>query len=251
MTRHWRAARLAASLVTMSLALSPMYATPAAAQWVVFDPTNYTQNVLTAARELQQINNQIQQIENQTTSLINQAKNLASMPYSLVSTITSQVQRTEQLITQAQRIAYSVTTIDQAFTKNYGAINLNLSQQQMVVQAQQRWQTSVAGLQDAMRMQATVVGNISTARANVATLGASSQSATGALQASQVNNQLLVQISQQLADLIALEAADGRARALISAAQTTNQNQAATQLSTFLAAGSGYQPGTVQMFHGN
>ena len=77
------------------------------------------------------------------------------------------------------------------------------------------------------------------------------QSATGALQAAQVNNQLLVQISQQLSDLIALEAANGRARALIDADRTTNQNQGATQLSTFLTPGAGYQPGNVQMFHGN
>jgi P-type conjugative transfer protein TrbJ len=96
-----------------------------------------------------------------------------------------------------------------------------------------------------------VVGNITTNRANVTTLGASSQSATGALQAAQVNNQLLVQISQQLSDLIALEAANGRARALIDADRTTNQNQGATQLSTFLTPGAGYQPGNVQMFHGN
>lgn len=243
--------RAAVALLALSVAVTPILATPALAQWTVFDPTNYTQNVLTAARELQQINNQIQQIENQTQSLINQAKNLASMPYSLVSTITSQIQRTEQLITQAQRIAYSVSSIDQAFTSNYGAVNLNKSQQQMIAQAQARWQTSVSGLQDVMRMQATVVSNIPTARANVATLGASSQSATGALQAAQVSNQLLVQISQQLADLIALQAADSRAQALIAADKATGQNQGSTQLSTFLTPGAGYQPTSVQMFHGN
>lgn len=222
---------------------------PAAGQQVVYDPTNYVQNVLQAARALQQINNQIQQIENQTQSLINQAKHLASLPYSLVSTITSQIQRTEQLINQAQRIAYSVTTIDQAFKTNYGAINLNGNQQQMVAQAQQRWQNSVAGLQDAMRMQATVVGNIPTSRTSVTTLGSSSQSASGALQANQVTNQLLVQISQQLADLIALQAAHSRAQTLIGAANVTDQNLGTTQLSTFLARGSGYQAQTVQMFH--
>jgi P-type conjugative transfer protein TrbJ len=32
---------------------------PSSAQLIVFDPNNYAQNVLTAARELQQINNQI------------------------------------------------------------------------------------------------------------------------------------------------------------------------------------------------
>jgi P-type conjugative transfer protein TrbJ len=226
-------------------------AAPAHAQFggVVFDPQNYAQNVLTAARELQQVNNQITQIENQTQSLINQAKHLASLPYSLVSTITSQIQRTEQLLAQAQRIAYSVSTIDQAFTTNYGAVNLNLSQQQMVAQAQSRWQTSVAALQDALRTQATVVGNITTNRTTVTTLGASSQSAVGALQAAQVNNQLLVEISGQLADLIALESANGRAQALVGAAHATDQNQGATQLSNFLTPGPAYQPTAITMFH--
>jgi P-type conjugative transfer protein TrbJ len=222
---------------------------PVVGQTVVYDPSNYAQNLLQAARALQQINNQIAQLENQSQSLINQAKHLVSLPYSLVSTITGQIQRTEQLIAQAQRIAYSVATIDKAFTTNYGAINLNVSQQQMVAQAQQRWQNSVAGLQDAMRMQATVAGNIPTSRTTVTTLGASSQSASGALQAIQVNNQLLVQISQQLADLIALQAARGRAETLVAAANATDQNQGTGQLSTFLTRGSGYQPQTVQMFH--
>jgi type IV secretion system protein TrbJ len=233
-------------LTVTALALA---AGPGAGQQVVYDPSNYAQNVLQAARALQQINNQIAQLENQTQSLINQAKHLASLPYSLVSAITGQIARTEQLIAQAQRIAYSVTTIDKAFTTNYGAINLNVSQQQMVAQAQQRWQNSVAGLQDAMRMQATVVGNIPTSRTTVTTLGSSSQQASGALQAAQVNNQLLVQISQQLADLIALQAAHSRAQSLIAAANVTDQNQGTGPLASFLTRGPGYQAQTVQMFH--
>jgi P-type conjugative transfer protein TrbJ len=245
MTRRRLRATFAAGAALLALTV----AIPAQAQWVVFDPRNYVQNVLTAARELQQINNQIQQIENQTQSLINQAKNLASMPYSLVSTITSQIQRTEQLLAQAQRIAYSVSSINQAFTTSYGAINLNLSEQQMIAQAQQRWQNSVAGLQDALKTQATVVGNITTNRTTVTSLGASSQSAAGALQAAQVNNQLLVQISQQLSDLIALESANGRAQALVAAAKATDQNQSSTEFTNFLNYGAGYQPGSAQMFH--
>ena len=86
-------------LTVTALALA---AGPAAGQQVVYDPANYVQNVLQAARALQQINNQIAQLENQTQSLINQAKHLVSLPYSLVSTITSQIRRTEQLIGEAQ-----------------------------------------------------------------------------------------------------------------------------------------------------
>ncbi len=222
--------RLLLTLTVLALA-----AGPAAAQQVVYDPSNYAQNVLQAARALQQINNQIQQLNNQTQSLINQAKHLVSLPYSLVSSITSQIQRTEQLLNQAQRIAYSVSTIDQAFKTNYGATNLNGNQQQLVARAQQRWQNSMAGLQDAMRMQATVAGNIPTSRANVTRLGVSSQSASGALQAAQVNNQLLVQISQQLSNLIALEAAHSRGQSLLAAGQLADKAQTSALMAPYFA----------------
>ena len=89
------------------------------AQWIVFDPNNYAQNVLTAARELQQINNQITSLQNQAQMLINQASNLASLPYSSLQQLQSSIQRTQQLLAQAQRIAYDVQQIDHAFSTNY------------------------------------------------------------------------------------------------------------------------------------
>ena len=41
--------------------------------------------------------------------LINQARNLASLPYSSLQQLQQSIQRTQQLLTQAQRIAYNVT----------------------------------------------------------------------------------------------------------------------------------------------
>ena len=79
--RRFRAA-FAANAVVLALATATV---PARAQWIVFDPTNFSQNVLTAARELQQVNNEIQSLENQATMLINQARNLASQPYSALA----------------------------------------------------------------------------------------------------------------------------------------------------------------------
>ncbi|WP_342776922.1 hypothetical protein [Hankyongella ginsenosidimutans] len=58
-----------------------MTATPAHAQITVFDPGNYSQNILTAARTLQQINNQIQSLQNEATMLLNQAKNLSRVSF--------------------------------------------------------------------------------------------------------------------------------------------------------------------------
>ena len=49
-------------------------------QGIVFDPSNYSQNMLTAARSLEQINNQIRSLENQTQMLINSTRNVSSLP---------------------------------------------------------------------------------------------------------------------------------------------------------------------------
>ena len=154
---------------------------PASAQWIVYDPTNYVQNVLSAARALEQINNQITSLQNEATMLINQARNLASLPYSSLQRLQQSVQRTQQLLGQAQRIAYDVQQIDQAFTSTYGNASMSASDQQLVAQARERWQNTVGGLQDAMRVQAGVVGNIDTNRAEMSALIGQSQGATGRL----------------------------------------------------------------------
>lgn len=238
---------LAASAI-LSLSVA---AVPAHAQFggIVYDPTNYAQNVLTAARALQQINNQIQQIQNQATSLINQAKNLANLPFSSLTQLQSQVQRTQQLLGQAQRIAYDVQSIDQAFSLKYKGVNMSASDQSLVSDAKDRWQTSVASFEDALKVQAGVVGNIDGARTTMNQLVTSSQSATGALQAAQAGNQLLALQSQQLSDLTALLAAQGRAQALDMAQKAAAQAQAQEQMRRFLNQPNGYTPTTVTMFH--
>lgn len=187
---------------------------------IVYDPTNYAQNVLQAARALQQINNQIQSLQNQATSLINQGKNLTSLPFSTLPALQAQVRQTQQLLGEAQKIAFSVQDIEQAFTARYKGVSLSASDSQMVADAQQRWETSVGGFEDALKVQAGVVGNIDGARSTMNKLVSASQSATGALQAAQAGNQLLALQSQQIADLTAMMAAQGRAQSLEAARNT-------------------------------
>ncbi len=245
------ARRLRAGLVAGVAALSiAAVSVPAHAQWIVFDPTNYAQNILTAARELQQVNNEIQMLENQATSLINQARNLASLPYSSLAQLHQQITQTQQLLAQAQRIAYSVSTIDQAFTQTYPqAYSGSTSSQQLLTDAQTRWQNALSGFQDTMRVQAGVVTNLNTTRTQVNALVSSSQSATGALQAAQSGNQLVALQTTQLADLTALMASIARAQSLEAARALETQAQAQAQTNNFLNYGSGYQAGSAQMFH--
>jgi len=137
---------------------------PARAQMIVYDPSNYAQNVLQAARALQQINNQITSLQNQSQMLLNQAKNLASLPYS------------------------SLQTIDQSFQRLYPqGYTATASSQQLVRDAQERWQNARAGYQDALRVQAGAVDNLDTTRTEIDALVSASQSAVGGLQAVQAS----------------------------------------------------------------
>jgi type IV secretion system protein TrbJ len=243
--------RLRAGLIAGVAALSiVVVSVPAHAQWIVFDPTNYAQNILTAARELQQVNNEIQMLENQATSLINQARNLASLPYSSLAQLQQSISQTQQLLGQAQRIAYSVSTIDQAFTQQYPqAYASGTSSQQLLADAQSRWQNARAGFQDTMRVQAGVVANLDSTRTQIDALVTASQGATGALQAAQSGNQLVALQTRQLADLTGVMASIARAQSLDAARQLEAQAQAQAQMQNFLNYGAGYQPGSAQMFH--
>jgi P-type conjugative transfer protein TrbJ len=125
---------------------------------------------------------------------------------------------------------------------------MSASDQQLIAQARERWQNTVGGLQDAMRVQAGVVGNLDTNRAEMSALIGQSQGATGALQAAQAGNQLLALQAHQLADLTAVVAANGRAQALIEAERAAAAEQGREQRRRFLTPGSGYQPGNARMF---
>ncbi|PZV40479.1 P-type conjugative transfer protein TrbJ [Mesorhizobium kowhaii] len=243
-----RALVLAAALLAPPLAVSPLVSTSAHA-FIVFDPSNYTQNVLTAARSLQQITNQITSLQNQAQMLINQARNLASLPFSSLQQLQQSVQRTQQLLNQAQNIAFDVRQVDQMFQQKYGNVSLSASDEALVADARSRWRNTVGSLQDAMRVQAGVVGNIETNRTQMSALVSSSQSATGALQATQAGNQLLALQAQQLADLTAVVAANGRAQALTDAERAAAAEQGREQRRRFLTPGSGYQAANAQMFN--
>jgi P-type conjugative transfer protein TrbJ len=234
-------------LAVMALAFA---AGPAAGQLVVYDPSNFAQNVLQAARALQQINNQVVILQNQTQMLLNQARHLTSLPYSAAQPIDQSIAQTEQLLGQAQRIAYDANQIDQAFTRTYPqSYPASTSPQQLAADAQTRWQNALVSYQDALRVQAGIVQGLSTSRSQTSSLLSSSQSAAGLLQASQAGNQLIALQTRQILDLTALIAAQSRAQSLDGARLAAGDVQGRTQLNQFLAPGRGYRPQPVQMFH--
>jgi hypothetical protein len=233
-------------LLTATALLIPA---PALAQLTVFDPSNYAQNLLTASRTLQQINQQITALQNQAQSLLNEARNLTSLPYSSIQALQAQFEQTRALINQAKGLALKVADIEAAFTTTYRPATASATSQGLLADAKTRWSNSVAAFQDALKVQASVVGNLDGARTELNQLVSASQSASGALQAAQAGNQLVALQAQQLSDLTTLLAASERARTLEAAQRAAAQDKAQEQLKRFLAPGTGYQPGDAKMFN--
>jgi type IV secretion system protein TrbJ len=234
----------------VAIILAMAVCTPLHAQMLVFDPSNYSQNLLTAARSLQQIQNQITSLQNQAQMLINQAKQLEQLPTTVLNDVERDHSQIQNLLKQANGITYNVQSLNQTYSQRYPvSISSAMSDLQMIASAQQRWQDSLSAFQHSLTLGAGAVQNLPNTQAQTASLLASSQSSVGILQATQAGNQLVAVQTRQLADLTALLAAQGRSQALEQARKAEAEGQAQEQFRRFLSPGQGYQPQTVQMFH--
>lgn len=248
MKKMSRYACLRRALATGALSIGIAFvAVPASAQ-IVFDPSNYAQNVLTAARSLEQINNQITSLANQAQMLMNRAKNLANLPTSVLSQIEGNFSEMKRLMGEAERLAYNVSNIEAQFSSTFQNFAAGKTDAQLMASARERWQQSLSAYQHSLKAGAVAVDNIEGTRSQTGTLVGASQSAVGVLQATQAGNQLLGVQARQLADLTAMLAAQGRAEALEKSRKAAAQEQAREQFSRFMA-GSGYSGTTVRMFH--
>ncbi|WP_296555458.1 P-type conjugative transfer protein TrbJ [Pigmentiphaga sp.] len=221
------------------------------AQWVVIDPTNLAQNILTAANTLRQINNQIEQLQNEAQMLTNQAKNLAKLDFDSVNRLRSALATSQRLIAEAQGLAYDVASMDREFARLYpsqygGAV----SGARMLQDAREHWQQSLDGLHTAMRMQAQASQNLAIDEGVLADLVSRSQSADGALQATQATNQLLALQAKQAIQAQQLQITQDRAAALELARQAAAAERARAIGRRFMGSGTRYTPQPVD-FYGN
>ena len=209
----------------------------------VFDPSNYSQNVLQAARALQQINNQIRSPQNQVLMLQNMAKHLERLDYSSLGAIQAALGRINLLMAQAEGIAFRVDRTEQEFArlypKEYAA---TVTTDELARDARGRWEHSMDALRQTMLVQAEVVQNVEADSGELARLVAESQAAIGSLQAQQATNQLVALSTKQQLQTQELVAAQYRAEALERARTAAAQEQARAQFDRFLGDGKAYTP---------
>jgi P-type conjugative transfer protein TrbJ len=228
--------------LAISVFLLAAFIPPARAQWVVIDPANLLQTTLTALRTLQQLTNEAQMLENE-------AKNLKSLNFSSLSQLQATLATTNRLLGQAQGVSFMLSPAQQQFGRYYPAsYGGSTSQSQMAADSLQRLTYSQNALQSSVSMQAQSAQNFSSDQSVLATLVSQSQSAGGALQATQATNQLLaLQIRQAVQDQ-QLRVTQERATALEQARAVAAEARALAVRSQFTASGANYTPQSVQFY---
>jgi P-type conjugative transfer protein TrbJ len=234
--------KLATLLLATTLALSGM-AAPATAQWAVFDASNYAQNVLKAARALQQINNQIQSLQNEANMLTGMGKNLQSLNVSSLGSIVSDLTQISTLMNQAQGISFNVNASQTAFAQTYPqSYTASTTSGTLAGDALKRWQDAMAAFHQTLTVQSQVAQNVQTDTATLSQLVTASQGAVGNLQVSQATNQLLALSIKQQLQIQSMMAAQYRASTLEQGRNAESETQSQTAFSNFIGSGQAYTP---------
>ena len=236
------------ALCLLGLALVPPLAR---AQFAVIDVANLAQNIVTAARTLQEVDNQITQIQQFVQMLQNQARNLSSLPFSSLQQLDQSIRDITSLMNRAQGVLYDVQNVQTQFQRYYPtSIAPSSPDAQLLADAETRWQYSLSAFQHTMEVQSEIVRTLPADEAQMDALVGASQDAVGILQATQAGNQLLALQSKQLGETQALLASAARAQAIEQARQAEAEEQAREQYSRFIGTGPGsYTPVPVTMFH--
>ena len=217
---------------------------PSSPALTVFDPANFQQNLLSAARALEQINNQIRALENQAQVLLRMDRNLAS----LGTTISPDLQRTlADLQSQIQvgegialRLQETQSSYDEIFP---GQVSAALSSDDVLRNAKTRWEEEYAAFRRAALVQGQIADGMEIDARLLGEALLRSRDAAGALEATQAGNELTgLSVKQSLA-LQGLLAAQARAETLTRARDLATEDEGRHRFKSFVGTGSAYTVG--------
>ena len=230
------------SLLLAGVCAAMLFATaPKAGAWIVFDPKNYVQNVLSAVRALEEIENQVKQLTNEAQMLMKMDLNLEQLGSSIGGDLESSIDEIKTLLDKADGIALSVSETEaemrRLFPSDYESA---LTGDESLKAAEERWTETLSAFKRTMAMEAKVTETTTSDGAILSDLLSKSGSAVGNLEVQQAGNELLgLSVKQQL-QLQTLLAADQRAQSLDKARQLASQEESRLRFQSFLGDGSAY-----------
>ena len=234
---------LATSLALATGIASSTFLTKPAHAITVFDPWNYKENLLTAIRSLEEINNQVKQLTNEAQMLMKMDLNLEQLGSSVAGDLQNSMGEIKSLLDQANGLVLSVSETDaklkDLFPDDYAEA---LTNDQSLAQAKSRWTETLSAFKRSMSLEAKVVENTTEDGNVLADLLSKSSTAVGNLQVQQAGNELVgLSVKQQL-QLQNLLAANQRAQSLERARNLASQEEARLRFKTFAGDGQAYSP---------
>ena len=228
-------------LLLISAAVS-IIAAPARAM-TVFDPTNYVENMMQAARALEQVNNQIRSLQNEALMIEYQLRHLQKLDYSSQYAIQNALNQVNGLMGRARGITYDVNRAQADFTRLYPTeYATRITTDRLAIDAQERWRNSMEAFQHATVVQSQIVSNVTADGDTLNELVVRSQGAVGSLQAQQAANELLALSAKQQMQSQMLSAAQYRSRSLEDARAASAEEEARRVFDQFLGERDAYTP---------
>jgi P-type conjugative transfer protein TrbJ len=217
------------------------YVPRSAAQLTVFDPANYQENLLSAVRALEQINNQVRQLQNQVLLIQRMDQNLVR----LGSTLLPDLQRTLTDIQTQLRAGEGIALRLQATQSGYEQlfprhVSTALSSDDVLRNATIRWDEEYASLKRAALLQGQIADSVDADMLLLRDAMARSLGAVGSLEATQAGNELTGLAVKQSLALHSLLAAQHRADTLAKARDLATEAEARQRFKSFVGTGSAY-----------
>ena len=235
-TRESRMGLMAASGLALWIAMSG----PAPA-FTVFDPWNYKENLLTAIRSLEEIQNQVKQLTNEAQMLTKMDLNLEQLGSSVGGDLKSSLGDIEALLKKADGIALSVSETESEMKKLFPSEYANaLTNDESLNATRQRWDETLSAFKRSLILQAKVIENTTEDGSVLSGLLSKSSTAVGNLQVQQAGNELIgLNIKQQL-QLQTLIATEQRAQGLERARALASEEEARLRFNSFVGDGEAY-----------
>lgn len=221
-------------LAAAALAPATIVAVIPAQAMPVFDQANYSQNLLSAARTLQQIDQQIRQLQNEAQMLSNMDKHLKRVDFPELKKLEENLAKVDELMAEADGVDFGVDALDARmaalFPKGFGAIDRTGT----VASAKARLDAAMAAYRRTLGVQARIAANVKEDAGVLADIAGRSTGAEGSLQVSQTTNQLLALAAKQQMQLQSMMAANVEAETLDRARAAQSEAEGRERTRRFL-----------------
>ena len=208
----------------------------------VFDPLNYQENLLSAARALEQINNQVRLLQGQAQMLLKMDQNLLRLGSTMSPDLLRSLGDLQSHLRAGEGIALQLRATEAAYERLFPKqVSAALSTDDVLRNAKVRWEEQYGALRRAALLQGQIADGIDADTRLLGDAMARSRNAAGALEVAQAGNELTALSVKQSLALQGLLAAHHRAETIAKARELAAEDEAKQRFKSFIGNGQAYR----------